>query len=425
MSREIPKGWFNGCLEDVVATISPGVSVNSEGREKVAGEIGIIKKSCVTTGVFRPNEHKVVISTEIERVAESVERDSVIVSRMNTPDLVGASAYICHSYSDLFLPDRLWQVRPSKKATGRWLSFVIGSPAMRARLKAIASGTSNSMKNISQDSFLGLPVRVPPIDEQRRIAAVLETWDLAVEQTERLIAAESERQSLLLEHLFTGRQFGQTEGTRYQRLPLGEISNCYSGGTPDRGDVEYFGGGIPWVKSGEVVSSNIIATEETLSERGLTSSSAKWVPAGSTLVAMYGANAGQVGRLGVDATTNQAILAVVPCREIVTPEYLYHSIINTIPSLMRKVQGSGQPNLSAGIVKDEKILVPDVYDQIKISKVATALETSIQLLEATRAKLLNQKRGLMQKLLTGAWRLDERFDPEAKTPPTSKAGARS
>lgn len=266
---------------------------------------------------------------------------------------------------------------------------------------------------------------VPPLPEQKRIVAVLDAWDQAIDQTERLIAAELRRQTVLLEQLFTGRHFGQTEGTPYQRLPLGEISNCYSGGTPNRGDVEYFGGGIPWVKSGEVVSSNIIGTEETLSERGLTSSSAKWVPAGSTLIAMYGANAGQVGRLAVDATTNQAILAVVPRKEIVAPEYLYHSIINTIPSLMRKVQGSGQPNLSAGIVKDEKILVPDMHDQIKISEVATALEKSVQILESTRTKLRNQKRGLMQKLLTGEWRLDERFDADALSPLALKVGGRS
>lgn len=259
------------------------------------------------------------------------------------------------------------------------------------------------------EDWMGWEFDIPPLHEQNRIVAVLGAWNQAIDQNEKLIAAESGRQSVLLEQLFAGRQFGQAEGTQYRTLPLGEISECYSGGTPDRTDARSFGGGIPWVKSGEVVSSNIDATEETLSERGLASSSAKWVPAGSTLVAMYGANAGQVGRLGFDATTNQAILAVVPRIEMVTADYLYHSVINAIPSLMRKVQGSGQPNLSAGIIKEEKILVPELPDQIKISQIATALETSIELLKLTRTKLLSQRRGLMQKLLTGERLLGENF----------------
>jgi type I restriction enzyme S subunit len=273
------------------------------------------------------------------------------------------------------------------------------------------------------EDWIGWEFDIPSLQEQRRIVSVLNSWDQAIDQTERLIAAESDRRSVLLGYLFAGRLSRKPEGTRYQQVPLGEVSDCYSGGTPDRGDVGSFGGSIPWVKSGEVASSNIVATEETLSERGLATSSAKWVPAGSTLIAMYGANAGQVGRLGIDATTNQAILAVVSRNELVTPEYLYHSVINAIPSLMRKVQGSGQPNLSAGIVKEERIVVPAVHDQVKISQIATALETSIQLLKAAQTKLLSQRRGLMQKLLTGERQLGGRFDDLAPVGLTAVGGA--
>jgi hypothetical protein len=72
--------------------------------------------------------------------------------------------------------------------------------------------------------------------------------------------------------------------------------------------------------------------------------------------------------------------------------------------------GSGQPNLSAGIVKDEKIPVPTMAEQTKIATIARSLERSLQNLNSQRARLQNQKRGLMQKLLTGEWQLDKRFD---------------
>ena len=155
------------------------------------------------------------------------------------------------------------------------------------------------------------------------------------------------------------------------------------------------------------------STEETLTEAGLAASSAKWVPSGSTLVAMYGANAGQVGRLRIDATTNQAVLAVVPDPEYIDSQYLYHSILNAIPSLLRKVQGSGQPNLSGGIVKDHNILVPSRTRQTKIALTAEALRTSLDQLQNQLAGFRAQKRGLMQRLFDGDCHLDERFTEPA------------
>jgi type I restriction enzyme, S subunit len=273
------------------------------------------------------------------------------------------------------------------------------------------------------EDWLGWEFDIPPVPEQGRIVAVLGTWDQAINQAECLIIAEEARRKRVLEMLFSGYQIVRTDRKTFRELTLEDVSECFAGGTPERGDKGLYGGGIPWVKSGEVVSSNITETDETITERGLAMSSAKWVPAGSTLIAMYGANAGQVGRLGIDATTNQAILAVIPHTNIVQSDYLYHAIKNAIPSLMRKVQGSGQPNLSAGIVKDEKILVPSESDQKRIAGIASAMETSLEVMKLWRTQVWVQKRGLMQKLLAGDRLLDARFEPQ--TLPESQLKARA
>jgi len=267
---------------------------------------------------------------------------------------------------------------------------------------AYSHGLTEDRLRLYFDDFAEIPIAPPPLDQQRRIVAVLDAWDRAIDQTGRMIAAETKRRSVILGDLFGRDQF--------QRLPIGELANCYSGGTPERGTLGLYGGAIPWVKSGEVVSSNITLTEESLTEMGLATSSAKWVPAGSTLIAMYGANAGQVGRLGIDATTNQALLAVVPNARIMNSEFLYHSVLNSIPSLMRKVQGSGQPNLSGGIIKEEKIAVPSMEDQARIAGTANVLETSLQHLNSLRMKLISQKVGILQKLRATEWQLDGSFD---------------
>jgi type I restriction enzyme S subunit len=171
------EAWKRGCLGDLISSITSGVSVASEDRRCRDGEVGILKTSCVLTGVFRPEEHKAVTPAEISRVSGSVTADTVLVSRMNTPDLVGASSYVREGNGHLFLPDRLWQIRGKKNVSTRWLGFVIGSKEIRGHLKSIATGTSNSMKNISQESFTGLPVFIPPLVEQKRTAEALDLME--------------------------------------------------------------------------------------------------------------------------------------------------------------------------------------------------------------------------------------------------------
>jgi type I restriction enzyme S subunit len=287
---------------------------------------------------------------------------------------------------------------------------------------AYSHGLTEDRLRLYFDEFAEIPVAPPPLAQQRRISAVLDQWDQAIGNLERLIIVRRKQQAVILKRLFEQPNPTKLDGTAWRLVKIGEAAECYSGGTPDRGDKTLYGGGIPWVKSGEITSSKILSTEETLAESGVSASSAKWVPAGSTLIAMYGANAGQVGRLGIDATTNQAVLAIVPNTDIVDPEYIYHAVLSVIPSLMRKLQGSGQPNLSAGIVKDEKIFVCEKTKQAKIAQAATeinaVLNGSADLLETFRS----QKCSLMQKLLTGEWRLDERFDPAGLAPRSAFVG---
>jgi len=156
-----------------------------------------------------------------------------------------------------------------------------------------------------------------------------------------------------------------------------EIANCYSGGTPSRSNPKNYGGAISWVKSGEVDSRDIGSTGESLTEDGLKNSSAKIVPAGSTLIAMYGATAGKVGKLEIDAATNQAVLALVP-NALVDHNYLYYAASNATNDLLKKVQGSGQPNLTAGLIRKQKVYLPDLIEQRHIVHILSAWDTAIE-----------------------------------------------
>lgn len=162
-------------LGEIIESLESGVSVNSISRTIVEGEIGILKTSCVTSGIFDPSEHKAVLPLERERVKCHPKRNSIIISRMNTESLVGANAYVGDDHERLFLPDRLWQATITRADVHvQYLQLVIASDVYRRRISAICGGTSGSMKNISKDNFLQLDVPLPPLATQRAIAAEIE-----------------------------------------------------------------------------------------------------------------------------------------------------------------------------------------------------------------------------------------------------------
>lgn len=197
--------WFDGQLADSIATLDAGVSVNAEDRPHGAGEIGVLKTSAVSAGQFLPNQNKTVVESERRFVAEPVQGDSILVSRMNTPALVGESCYVTEAHPSLFLPDRIWQLKPKDRAkiNMRWLSFMLQSAAYRRHVEVHATGTSGSMKNLPKAKLLALPVSYPAPSEQVKIAQILDTLDTAIHETEAIIAKLKAVKHGLLHDLLT------------------------------------------------------------------------------------------------------------------------------------------------------------------------------------------------------------------------------
>jgi type I restriction enzyme S subunit len=204
---------------------------------------------------------------------------------------------------------------------------------------------------------------------------------------------------------------------------LGDIAATYAGGTPDRSKEEYFGGPIPWVKSTEVNLGKIFKTEETLSERGLASSATKWIPADTVLVALYGATAAQIGFLTFRATSNQAVLAVVPNGGL-DSTFLFYSLTEAKERLLFLAQGSGQPNLNKQIVDNLRLRIPPLPQQRKIARILTTLDNVITQTEALIAKYQAIKQGLMHDLFSrGVDATGKLRSPQSEAPELYKQSA--
>lgn len=126
---------------------------------------------------------------------------------------------------------------------------------------------------------------------------------------------------------------------------LETIADTTSGGTPRRDRPEYYGGSIPWLKSGELNDGAIVAVEESITEAVLQSSSAKMFPAGTLCIALYGATVGKLGLLKLAASTNQAVCGI-SSRAGVNPHFLFRFLQYKRPELVAASQGGAQPNIS-------------------------------------------------------------------------------
>jgi len=158
------------------------------------------------------------------------------------------------------------------------------------------------------------------------------------------------------------------------------------------------------VKSGEVNDYRISSTEESITDLALSQSAAKRIPAGSTLVAMYGATAGVVGLLEVEAATNQAVAALIPTGRI-TSRYLFFATQAGASRLMRRTQGSGQPNLNGKMLKDLRLPIPPLHEQSQIAQCFESLDEEAETMHGSLQSLRHTKAGLLQDLLTGKVRV--------------------
>lgn len=144
---------------------------------------------------------------------------------------------------------------------------------------------------------------------------------------------------------------------------IADIAETSSGGTPSRGVSEYFGGDIPWIKSGDLTDGPILKVEEHINESGLENSSAQIFPAGTIVVALYGATVGKTGILTFAAASNQAVCAVMPKDNRITNEFLYWFLKHKRQDFLDASFGGAQPNISQKTLRETVIPVPSLEIQ--------------------------------------------------------------
>ena len=251
-------------------------------------------------------------------------------------------------------------------------------------LRKLSSGVR---KNLNSNDIKNYKIYIPEsVSVQKSIIRILTSLDNKINLNNQINQELEAMAKTLYDYWFVQFDFPDQNGKPYKssggkmvyhpelkrEIPEGwgvakveDIAQTGSGGTPKSTNVSYYSNGeIPWINSGELEQTVITSTSNFITEEGLNNSSAKLFPSGTILVAMYGATAGKVSFLTFEASTNQAICAIM-LTDIRMRYYLKNVIEDLYQYLVKLSTGSARDNLSQDMIKNIKVVIPsnDILDR--------------------------------------------------------------
>jgi type I restriction enzyme, S subunit len=256
--------------------------------------------------------------------------------------------------------------------------------------------TGTSYPAINSKDLAEIKLGVPVLGEQTKIADFLTAVDGRIGQLIQKKALLEDYKKGVMQQLFTQAiRFKDDHGKDFpdwEEKKLGEVSNCFSGGTPSSGKRDYYGDSIPFIRSAEIAAPE---TALFLTEKGYNESAAKMVEEGDLLVALYGANSGEVGIARISGAINQAILCV---RSKQSVRFLFFWLEYSKVSIVKTYLQGGQGNLSGKIVQSLKIELPSLSEQTKIADFLSAIDRKIESVSTQITETQTFKRGLLQQM---------------------------
>ena len=273
----------------------------------------------------------------------------------------------------------------------KYLYYVIKNKNVELNLK----GTGSTFTAINRKSLAETMINFPPLEEQKRIADILDKASNLID----LRKQQLEKMDLLIKSKFID-MFGDpvTNPKEWEVKKIGELTNVFTGATPNKSIDEYYCGNIPWVKTGEISKEYIWEAEERITKKALKETNCKIFPINTIMVAMYGQGKtrGQAGLLKIEASTNQACAAIVPNESYCT-EYLFKLIQLSYETLRSLGRGGNQPNLNLSMIKEFLVMCPPVELQNQFAEFVEQVEKQKAVMQQSLEKMETNYKALMQE----------------------------
>ncbi|MDC3034731.1 restriction endonuclease subunit S [Prochlorococcus sp. AH-716-P05] len=396
MNKEFPEHWISFDLKDICFfQEGPGLR-NWQYREKGTKFINI---RCIKNGYLDTSIAQFISSDEVENKYNHflLNEGDYVLSSSGT---IGRIAVVGKYDLPLLLNTSVIRFRTldESKLDKKYLFYFLQSKQFYKKILEQSQGSAQV--NFGPSHLKLLHASFPPIHEQKKIAEILSLIDIQI--------GLLEQKRTKIKNLFyamLGQHFNYWEGAEIQ---LHKIASLQSGGTPSRTNKSFWNGSVPWVKTGEINYNNIKVTEESISIEGLNNSSAKIMPVGTILMAMYGQGVtrGRVARLSIPAATNQACLAINSKSDTFLNDYIYFCLCSKYEKLRSYVQEGSQKNLSKSII--EKIYIPELnfQEQINLVNKFKLIEEMLLKYNLIISKHRLLKQSISDELLSGRKRIN-------------------
>ena len=299
-------------------------------------------------------------------------------------------------------------LRPNNEiADSRFLYYVMLSRDFYMQADTVAIGAAQ--RTISLTALRNMEVELPSMEIQHRIANILSRYDSLIENYQKQIKLLEEAAQRLYKEWFVDLRFPGHKNTKivdglpegWEKKKVKEVCDTTSGGTPSRSKTEFYTGDILWVKTKELNDDFIFDTEEKITEDAIRNSSAKMVPSGSILMAMYGATIGKLGIATKELSCNQACCVFLLPEDSTLRLYLYNWLLNSRTLLISMGKGAAQPNLSQDMIKNLEVVVPSSCLLAKFDSKVKPLYR-IMSYHSSQIRLLTEARDrLLPKLMSG------------------------
>jgi len=390
-----------------IAKFSKGKGI-SKNDISSSGEIECIRYGELYTH-YREVINDIISKTNIDKknLVLSEANDVIIPASGETQiDIATAS---CVLRSGIALGGDLNIIKTSNN--GVFLSYYLNNKK-KIDIANLAQGIS--VVHLYSSQLALLDIELPSLEEQAKIAKFLTAIDEKIENLEKeldeleaykkgvmqaIFSEDDQTQMgggklLIFRHLENIR-FKDDNGNNFpdwEQKKLEEMATFYSGGTPLTTNKEYYGGTIPFIKSGEI---NSIKTEQFITEEGLKNSSSKLVEVGDILYALYGATSGEVCISKINGAINQAILCI---KSTESHQYIHYYLRLQKENIISTFLQGGQGNLSANIIKNLEIPFPCIAEQNKIANFLSAIDEKIYCCTEQISKTEQYKKGLLQQM---------------------------
>ena len=394
----VPKDWKTLSLSEITKEkISYGIV---QAGPHVENGVSYIKSSNVGGEIKIEDLQRTSSEIHHKYRRSAVHPNDIVFSLRGN---IGRTSIVPPELLEANLTQGTARISVNTKNETNFVYYSLASTPILNRINSLSKGST--FKEISLEELRKVKLPIPPLPEQQKIAKILSTWDKAISTTERLIDNSTQQKKAVMQQLLTGKKRLVGFDEEWISEPLENVvGKIYGGGTPSKNVSEYWDGDIPWVTVKDLIATKIDGAQQYINKSGLESSSANMVPAGTVIIATRMA-LGKAVIASCDVAINQDLKAITGSPKI-DSVFLHYWLLLQAKAIEKLGTGSTVKGVQLETIKSLRMYIPSsIQEQQKIATVLTNADKEIELLEQQLADLQQEKKALMQVLLTGKKRV--------------------